>query len=342
MEIWPYLSYYGALGLFFGGNALLIWWHSLYVAATIDPLSHQSMATSTASMQTQFAGICILGALFTLVNGVAAFGVASVLAHFTQFSWAKGTNSRRYFRNFIMTNVVLGLLLGTLIQFLAPFFVTTKMWEKRYRHTCDGMDIRVSLDYRQGSISHSLRGINLVSLSSGDSYTMIMIPNPDPRRFDKNGMYDLRFMYPDTPEKPRKKPPFTPAWSTIRYNLGRQEFEALDINNTPILKGGFGLGKNFSIPALGIHGDLDAFAKNCVFDPTAEIYFDHKVEGGQVKRKLVMKTAQFKICGPLQVCADGGLGEMTAIPLGLLMLQRAGRSMGCCRNPYLPGVEGRG
>lgn len=63
-----------------------------------------------------------------------------------------------------------------------------------------------------------------------------------------------------------------------------------------------------------------------VFDPTVEVFEDQGI--------MVMETAQFRICGQLQVCPDRSLGHMIIVLVGLLMLQRGMRGMGCCEGAY--------
>jgi hypothetical protein len=86
---------------------------------------------------------------------------------------------------------------------------------------------------------------------------------------------------------------------------------------------------------MGLQGNLSRFEASCGFDPTVSIV---DAEG-----KVVVKTVQFTICGELQACVDERLGDMAAVPVGLLVLQRAARGpASCCSSKRRElGTEGR-
>lgn len=201
----------------------------------------------------------------------------------------------------------------------------TEVWKSTYKNACAGMDTRVYLDAAKGRPAGD---IGFVDLPSGERYGMRMYPDPNVGGFDEQGVYNFTLL-------PSSSPVFRPDWERVSYDLAANTFVVFAANGTVVLNGGFGTGRNWSVPALGLRGDLEPFATRCVFDPTVEIY-------GGVERRVVVKTVQFEICGRLQVCAEREVGDLLPVPVGLLVLQRAKRGGNCCKGRYLPGVEGRG
>lgn len=319
--------------------------------------------------QFEFGVICALGGFLIFING---FAVYSYLLVPLWRSW-KGQRFLRLepirishaLRTSIFV-VAMALasalaLLVTFVQFVTPFVTPELYWQSTYRHSCDGMDVRIYLDSAE---SRPADLVKFENIASGERYTMVMDPNPwtspkdipwisfeDGTEIDLWGFADPGNGYsfivtPDVGDFKEENSTFVPKWHHIRYSLGIEfnvmMFGVIDANDSTVNIGTISYGENFTIPGLMMYGDLGPYSKRCVFDPTAELYSTNKTSMGVVKKTPVMRTVQFKICEPLQVCADGGLGDMTAVPVGFLMLQRAKRGIRCCRTERrVAGVEGR-
>lgn len=223
--------------------------------------------------------------------------------------------------------VVVAVAVGVFIalgQFVSPFVTADLAWRGKYSGACEGLDMRVYLDSTDSRQAHK---VGFVDMVSGETFTMGMDPDPTVWGLDENAVYSFGLLEGGNS-----------TFERIRYDLAARTFEVLK-GDEVVRSGGFGLGRNFSIPALGIRGDLKPFSRRCVFDPTVEVFHDQLGDKGN--KVIAMKTVQFRICDRLQVCAERALGDTTAVAVGLLVLQRAGRPGDCCRGAVVPGVAGR-
>lgn len=354
----------------FIGNPLVLLWQCYYVSAAVHPLRHTKRATDYTMSQFEFGVICALGGFLIFINGFASY-------HYFLLPLWRSWKEERFLRLdpirishglriavFVVAMTLAGAvaLLVTFAQFMSPFLTPELHWKGTYRHACDGMDIRAYLDTTE---SHPAEEIKFENIVSGERYTMLMDPNPwiSPKDIPWVSTHDgtdiNSYGYPNfgsgysfsvipTPgDFKREDSNFVPKWEYIRYTLGfslnEMTFRVFGANESLINIGTLSFGENFTAPALMLHGDLGPFSKSCVFDPTVVMYSTNETSPGVMMKTPVMKTVQFKICDFLQVCADGGLAEMTPVPVGFLMIQRAKRGMGCCRaKRRIPGVEGRG
>lgn len=337
------------IGLFFFTvtNPFVIWWQAYYVYCTVDPIANQSKATNDVSgrnftLRSEFIGIVCLGFILLILNGGVALIVTLLLFDYkwdSEYTRAYKVmpNIPRNVRRYVLLPVMLAVGgFVTFGPFVSPFLSADIAWKLKYRHTCDGMNVRVYLDTPE---TRHADLVEFANLTSGERYAMSMQPDPEIWGLASNNIYNFSLV--DTGKVVlEQNSTFVPTWKYIQYNLKEGTFSVFSPNNTAINSGNFLLGKLFRIPNLNIIGDLEAFARRCVFDPTAEIY-EEQYNGRQAEKKMVMKTAQFKICDLLQVCADDWFGDMTAVPVGLLMLQRAGRPSKCCKGKVMPGVAGR-
>lgn len=140
---------------------------------------------------------------------------------------------------------------------------------------------------------------------------------------------------------------FVPEWAYVRFNeglnFGEMTYQMFNAADEMLLFGTFKIGRNFSVPSLYIHGNLGPFMEHCVFDPVAVIYSVDPLGDQMAEETVAMRTVQYSICAPLQLCSHGLLGDMLPVPVGLVILQRARRGLGCCRTENrVAGVEGRG
>lgn len=355
---------------FFIGNPLVILWHCYYVSAAVHPLRHTKRATDYTMSQFEFGVICSLGGFLIFVNGFVVY------LYFLLPLW-RSWKEERFLRldpiripqglrtsvfAATMTLACAMALLLSFVQFVSPFLTSELHWKSTYHHVCDGMDIRVYLDTVESRPAEKIKFENIVT---GERYTMLMDPNPwispndIPWVSDHDGTEANSYGYPNfesgysfsiipaTGDFKRLDSTFVPEWKYIRYSLGfsldELVFRVFGANETLISIGTLSFGEKFTAPALMLHGNLGPFSKSCVFDPTAAMYSTNKTSLGVVKKTPVLRTAQFKICDLLQVCVDGELGDMTPVPVGFLMIQRAKRGIRCCRaKRRVPGVEGRG
>lgn len=357
------------LAWFFIGNPLVLLWQCYYVSVAVHPALHPKRAANFITSQFEFGVICALGGFLIFINGYAVY-------YYLLMPLWRAWRERRFLRLepiriphtlrmsvFVVAMIIAGgmALLVTFGQFVTPFVTPELHWQSTYRHTCNGMDVRIYLDSAE---SRPADLIKFENIATGEHYTMVMDPNPwtspedvpgvsfkDGTEINSWGFADPGNGYsfivtPDIGDFKRGGSNFVPKWKHIRYSLGIEfgvmMFSVIAVDDSTVNIGTISYGENFTIPSLMLYGDLGLYSKRCVFDPTAEIYSTNETSVGVVKKTPVMRTVQFKICEPLQVCADGGLGDMTAVPVGFLMLQRAKRGIRCCRaERRVPGVEGR-
>lgn len=318
-------------------NPFISWWQSYYVLCTIDPLYNQSKATNTGgryTLQSEFLGVVAFGFCLILLNGVTSVCTTMLL-----FRWKYMPSIPRIIRFCLILPIMIALgILVTFGPFVSPFISADLAWRSKYRHTCDGMDIRVYLDSAETRRSPLVKFFNL---TSGEKYTMAMTPDPEVWGLDSKATYNFSLVK-GSEEAREGSSGFIPNWDHVIFDLSEKKFNVLDANKNSVKSGEFTLGKDFKIPVFAVAGNLEAFARRCVFDPTAEIY-DLQIDynGQRVLKSMMMKTAQFKICDLLQVCTGDWFGNMTAVPVGLLLLQRAGTPSGCCRGKVIPGMAGR-
>ncbi|KAI5849284.1 hypothetical protein DFP73DRAFT_618550 [Morchella snyderi] len=306
-------------------------WQHFYTKTTIYPAWSPARSTNTRTdMRGEFAGILIFSALSGLSHLYACVKILlfPLIIAFDE-NELPGTRSPRRRSTFVFILYLVGIVALTLfsssVMFVAPFVTPEWSWKSTYKNACQGMDLWVHLD------TPGVRQANEVTFEdrlAGTNFSMVMIPDPVAAGYDAKGLYSFNVTSTGAG---------APEWSRVEYNVEFGWYTIYTRNNSIVSHGLFETGKQFRLPEMHLVGDLGLFESRCVFDPTVQIRDAREREG-----ELLVKTAQFRICGGLVVCAKESVGKELAVPVGLLMLGRAKRGGGCCKSKYrVPGVEGR-
>ncbi|KAI5842208.1 hypothetical protein DFP73DRAFT_596255 [Morchella snyderi] len=292
-------------------------WQHFYTKTTVYPAWNPSRSTNTRTdMRGEFAGILIFSALSGISHFCAGIKILLILL--------VGARDQRSKFTLVLCLVggVTFTLFASSVMFVAPFVAPEWSWKRTYKNTCEGMDLWAHLEapgVRQA------REVIFEDWRAATNFTMVMSPDPVAADFDSKGLYTFNVTSNGTG---------TPEWTSIEYNPWLSRYTIYGGKSSSY--GTFKTGKQFRIPNMHLRGDLGLFETRCVFDPTVQIGDAREREGD-----VLIKTAQFKICGELVVCADSKLGDV-AVPVGLLMLSRAKRGGECCNSRHrIPGVEGR-
>jgi hypothetical protein len=130
---------------------------------------------------------------------------------------------------------------------------------------------------------------------------------------------------------------FIPMYDAVHYNFTSMTW-ATKLYSNPIRNGSFELLPILRIPELDVIADVGNFAFSETYEPFLKVYStteDEKIlekkQAWNYNTDVLMRTVKYSRGDTLQVCARGlgdameGLGEMTPVPVGLLILLRVRR-----------------
>jgi hypothetical protein len=130
---------------------------------------------------------------------------------------------------------------------------------------------------------------------------------------------------------------FIPTYDAVHYNFTSMTWTT-KLENNPVQNGSFELLPLLRVPELDVIANAQDFAFSETYEPFLKLYSTAKDEKILEKKQawennidVLMRTVKYSSTDKLQVCAralgDGmeGLGEMTPVPMGLLILLRARR-----------------
>lgn len=321
-------------------NIIAVIWHYYYVEASIHPDKYASIRSKKSGFAA-FYGTCYSFSL-PWTNSVHArtcsqqavflyfYGFALMLINGCVFAgivlecYSAGRRMKTQFFRIIVLWLVLLVLSAvgvaiTLAPFIVPFFDVDLAWKASYRHVCDGFDTRVYLDSDAYKPARSVRFVD--NVSGRTLYSMSMTPAPEENSDDD--VYNSFTIDPgyNTPGSINNN--LHPQRVDFNSSGGGHVWTAYE-SGGGMRNGTFSLGRDFAVPELGLTADLAVWEQNCVFDPTARIW--------DVNGELVVRTVQFSNCGLLQVCfRSEKLDGLGSVPVGVLMLERAKRSI-CCND----------
>lgn len=309
---------------------VLLVYHKSYVSDTIHHtiLRNSTIQETALTLNVRFRALWMCAIVITPVN---FFFVTNIYFRpllgvwkYKTYAWTKQAHGKAYYELF-KALIYLVWLFPILALVVPPFFVTSAAWKREYKDACKGMAIMAALDSPTERATNNIRFTNHAS-----GFNMAMSPVPMAGSMDLNETYSFSVVADSTRESSNP-----PSWTYIEYDLRHKRYRVLNSGNTIVQEGEYELGEHFGIPEMGLQGNLSSFEASCGFDPTVSI--------ANAEGKVMIKTVQFTICGELQACVDERLGDIAAVPVGLLVLQRAARGpVSCCSSKRRkPGIEGR-
>ncbi|KAH8148043.1 uncharacterized protein LAJ45_07807 [Morchella importuna] len=314
-------------------SLVLLVYHKSYISDTIHHTIHRnSTIRKTAfTLRARFlmlwvGAVVMIPINFLFVTNIYLRPLLGVWKYKT-YAWTKQPHGKTYYE-LLKALIYMVWLFPILVLLVPPFFVTSAAWKKEYKDACKGMAIMAALD---SPTERAIKDIHFTNHATNSAFVMAMSPVPVAGSMDPNGAYNLSIIA-DSKRAGSSNPS---SWMHIEYNLGHKRYRVLSNSNTIVQEGEYQLGEHFGIPKMGLQCNLSSFEASCGFDPTVSVV---DAEG-----KVMVKTVQFTICGELQACVDERLGDMAAVPVGLLVLQRAARGpASCCSSKHWkPGTEGR-
>jgi hypothetical protein len=130
---------------------------------------------------------------------------------------------------------------------------------------------------------------------------------------------------------------FIPAYDAVHYNFSSMTWTT-KLNSAPVQNGSFELLPILHVPELDVIADTRDFAFSETYEPFLKLYStanDEKIlekkQAWENNTDVLMRTVKYSRTDMLQVCARElgdameGLGGMTPVPVGLLILLRARR-----------------
>ncbi|KAI9807983.1 MAG: hypothetical protein M1825_005290 [Sarcosagium campestre] len=347
-------SFVACLVLFFFWaliNGLLIVWQYYNVQAHTRPYDYRKLVHNKHAWNAFTIILYLLSFLMIVPNACFAIGtgIPFKLTYncLNMGNWAAakhpGRQENRIWTRiktlsmlvFLLVAVTSWLAVGIAItagQLVAVFAATPITWKFMFRHSCDDFGIRVWLD---NSVSTPATSVEFIHYDDPEAkFRMQFRPNPQ----ETNDFYNVFSLDPGYIPSSNS---FIPPYDAIHYNFTDLTYSTRLANRT-LHSARFELQPRLRIPDLQLEADMQDFVTKSIFEPFLKVYSTNSDSQSDVELEdepwadntnVMMRTVKYSSGDHLQVCARSatdaleGLGDMTAVPVGLIILLRSDRKI---------------